>query len=288
MTKGERIIIAAALAAATLLAWAYVLWLSVHMAMPSAEQPLVVAPSGGMAGMDMGSGGPSGDAMADMDMGGVSGPLAPTLKPWSATDFAFMFAMWSAMMVGMMTPSVAPMVLIYAAAGRRSAASGARLASTGWFVAGYLAVWIAFSAFATFGQWALTGLALLTPMMAAASAGFGGILLVAVGLYQWTPLKDTCLRACQSPLGFLIAHGGFSAEPLGAVRLGIAHGAYCLGCCFALMALLFVGGIMNLLWIAGLTILILLEKMVPAGRLIPRISGTLIGAAGVWLLIRAS
>jgi hypothetical protein len=100
-----------------------------------------------------------------------------------------------------------------------------------------VAVWIAFSALATFAQWALTALALLTPMMAATSAIFGGIVLVAVGLYQWTPLKNTCLRACHAPLGFLMAHGGFRNEPLGAFRLGLAHGAYCLGCCFALMAL---------------------------------------------------
>jgi len=92
--------------------------------------------------------------------------------------------------------------------------------------------------------------------------------------------------ACQAPLAFLMAHGGFRDQPLGALRLGIAHGGYCLGCCFALMALLFVGGIMNVLWIAGLTILVLLEKIVPAGRLIPRISGALIGGAGIWLLLQ--
>ena len=130
----------------------------------------------------------------------------------------------------------------------------------------------------------MTALALLTPMMAASSATLGGIVLVAAGLYQWTPIKETCLRSCQAPLGFLMAHGGFRGEPLGALRLGMAHGRYCLGCCFALMALLFVGGIMNVLWIAGLTVLVLVEKIVPAGRLIPRISGALMGAAGIWLL----
>ena len=260
--KRDRIVVAVALAVVTLLAWAYLLWLSVHMAVPS----------GGMAGMDM---------------GGAGGSLAPAFRPWATADFVFMFAMWSVMMVGMMTPSVAPMVLLYAAAGRKAAESGAPYVSTVWFFAGYLAVWIAFSALATCAQWALTSLALLTPMMAAASTIFGGILLVAVGLYQWTPLKHSCLKACQSPIGFLMAHGGFRNEPRGAVRLGIAHGANCLGCCFALMALLFVGGIMNVLWIAGLMILILLEKIIPAGNLIPRISGALIGAAGIWLLVSA-
>ena len=289
-------VVTAALAILTLLAWAYVVWLSAHMAMPAnspaAEIPAVAVAPGDMAGMDMGAGdmgagAPSSGGMDGMDMGEAGGPLAPAFRAWTPADFAFMFAMWSVMMVGMMTPSVAPMVLLYAAVGRKAAERGAPLASTGWFFAGYLAVWIAFSALATSAQWALTSLALLTPMMATTSTVLGGILLVAVGLYQWTPFKDTCLRACQTPLGFLMAHGGFRAEAAGALRLGFAHGAYCLGCCVALMALLFVGGIMNVLWIAGLTILILLEKIVPTGRLIPRISGALIAAAGILLLVGA-
>jgi predicted metal-binding membrane protein len=179
------------------------------------------------------------------------------------------------------------MLLLYAASGRKAAESGTPLAATGWFFVGYLAVWIGFSALATLAQWALTTLALMTPMMATTSAVLGGALLIAAGLYQWTPLKGACLRACQSPIEFLTTHGGFRVSPLGAIRLGIAHGAYCLGCCVALMLLLFVGGIMNLLWIAGLTILILLEKIVPTGRLLPRISGALLAAAGVWVLAGA-
>jgi predicted metal-binding membrane protein len=293
LLRRDRVVVAGALAILTLLAWAYVFWLASHMAMPvsafpAAGTPSSAAVSGDMAGMDMGpSASPAGD-MAGMDMSGMAGAVAPAFRAWTPAEFAFMFAMWSVMMVGMMTPSVAPMILLYAGVGRKAAESGTPFASTGWFFAGYLAVWIAFSALATFAQWALTALALLTPMMAATSTIFGGIVLVAVGLYQWTPLKNTCLRACQAPLGFLMAHGGFRNEPLGAFRLGVAHGAYCLGCCFALMALLFVGGIMNVLWIAGLTILVLFEKVVPAGRLFPRIFGALIGAVGVWLLVRAS
>jgi predicted metal-binding membrane protein len=275
LLRRDRLVVTAALTILTLLAWAYVLWLSTHMAMPA------VATSGGAA---------VSGSMSDMDMNPATargGAVAPAFRAWGPVDFAFMFAMWSVMMVGMMTPSVTPMVLLYARVGRKAAESGALFASTGWFFAGYLAVWIAFSALATFAQWALMTLALLTPMMASASAVFGGIVLIAVGLYQWTPLKETCLRACQAPVGFLMKHGGFRAGPAGAFSLGIAHGAYCLGCCVALMALLFVVGIMNLLWIAGLTILILLEKIIPAGRLIPRISGALIAAAGVWLLLGA-
>jgi len=266
LLRRDRLTVAAALITVTLLAWAYLLWLAADMA------------------TSMNTGAMSGD-MAGMDMSGMAGAIAPAIRTWAPADFAFMFAMWAVMMVGMMTPSVAPMVLLYAGVGRNASESGTPFASTGWFFAGYLAVWIAFSALATCAQWALTILALLTPMMATASTILGGIVLVAVGLYQWTPLKQTCLRSCQAPLAFLMAHGGFSDTPLGAVRLGIAHGGYCLGCCFALMALLFVGGIMNVLWIAGLTILVLLEKIVASGRLIPRISGALIGAAGIWLLV---
>ena len=124
-------------------------------------------------------------------------------------------------------------------------------------------------------------------MMASTSAAFGGIVLIAAGVYQWSPLKGSCLQACQAPFSFLQAHGGFRAEPIGALSLGITHGAYCLGCCVALMALLFVGGIMNLLWIAGLMMLILLEKLVPSGQLVSRVSGALFGAAGIWLLVGA-
>jgi predicted metal-binding membrane protein len=265
LLRRDRLAVAAALTVAMLLAWAYLLWLSAQMAADD------------MTGMA---------DMPGMDMSAMAGAMAPSIRAWSPADFAFMFAMWAVMMVGMMTPSVAPMLLLYAGVGRKAAESGAPFASTGWFFAGYLAVWTAFSALATFAQWALTTLALLTPMMATSSATLGGIVLVAAGLYQWTPLKETCLRSCQAPLGFLVAHGGFRGEPLGALRLGMAHGGYCLGCCFALMALLFVGGIMNVLWIAGLTILVLLEKIVPAGRLIARISGALIGAGGVWLLVQ--
>ena len=277
----DRVVVATALTVLTLLAWAYVLWLSIYMP----GMGVGASSDADMAQMDMSA---SSDGMADMDMDGAARVLAPGFRIWGPADFVFMFAMWSVMMVGMMTPSVAPMVLLYAASGRKAAEVGAPFASTCWFFAGYLAVWIGFSGLATCFQWALTSLALLTPMMATASGVFGGILLVAVGLYQWTPLKNTCLRACQSPIGFLMDHGGFRGDTRGAIRLGIAHGTYCLGCCFALMALLFVGGIMNLLWVAGLMILILLEKLIPAGNLIPRTAGALMVATGVWLLVNAT
>ena len=268
LLKRDRVVVVAALTALTLLAWADLLWLSGHMVMP-------MAPSAGAS-----------DSMPGMDMGAMGSAVAPAFRVWGPVDFIFMFAMWAVMMTGMMTPSVAPMVLLYASFGRRAAEDGAPFASAGWFFGGYLAVWTAFSALATGAQWALTSLALLTPAMVSASAALGGGLLIAAGVYQWTPLKDSCLGACRAPLAFLMAHGGFRAEPAGAFRLGVSHGAYCLGCCFALMALLFAGGIMNILWVASLTILILLEKTVPAGRMIARISGIAFAVAGVWLIFR--
>jgi predicted metal-binding membrane protein len=124
-------------------------------------------------------------------------------------------------------------------------------------------------------------------MMATASSKVGGVFLIAAGIYQWTPLKEACLRQCQAPIAFLSSHGGFRSDPFGALRLGIEHGIYCLGCCWALMALLFVGGVMNIAWIGGIAILILIEKTVPTGRLIPRLCGALLAAAGIWLFFGA-
>jgi len=285
--RRDRVIVIAAITTISVLAWAYTLWLAAQMSMM--ELPAPAADSGGMAGMNMSGTTMSvtSGTMSGMNLGGVSAAAEPAFRPWIIADFAFMFIMWAVMMVGMMTPSVAPMVLLYATVGRKAAASGRPFAATGWFLAGYLSAWVAFSLVATSAQWILTRLALLTPMMESASGIFGGFVLVAAGLYQWSPLKDTCLKQCQTPLGFLMRRGGFHSEPFGALRLGAEHGLYCIGCCWVLMALLFVGGVMNVLWIAGLAILILVEKVVPTGRLIPRLAGAGMVAAGLFLLFRA-
>jgi predicted metal-binding membrane protein len=275
--RRDRLVVLAALAALTALSLAYVAWLSLAMsAMPAA------APGGDMTGMDM----------AGMDMSGggsMAAAMMPAFAAWGAGDFAFIFAMWTVMMVGMMTPSAAPMVLLYAMAGRRLAsAAGTPLAATGWFFAGYLLVWAGFSALATLAQWLLARLALLSPMMVASDRLLGGVILLAAGIYQWTPLKTACLRACRGPFDFLMRHGGFREGAFGALRIGARHGLYCLGCCFALMALLFVGGVMNLLWIAGLAILVLAEKTLPRGGvLVARLAGVLLAAAGLWLIAGA-
>ena len=189
------------------------------------------------------------------------------------------------MMAGMMTPSAAPMILIYARVGRQASAQGKPFAATGWFAAGYLLSWVGFALVATVAQWALDRTALLDPKMASASQVFGGIVLIAAGVYQWTPLKDICLAQCQSPLLFIQRQGGFHRDPSGSLLLGLRHGAYCVGCCWVLMALLFVGGVMNVLWIATISAFVLIEKIVPVGRLISRIAGVGFVVAGTWLVV---
>src|SRR5258707_5702877 len=135
--------------------------------------------------------------------------------PWTTTEFAFVFGMWAVMMIGTMTPSVAPMLLIYARVGREAAHQGKQLAASAYFAAGYLLTWIGFALVATSAQWALERAALLTPMMAGASDILGGVVLIAAGLYQWTPLKDACLRQCQAPWWFIQRHGGFRPDARG-------------------------------------------------------------------------
>ena len=201
---------------------------------------------------------------------------------WDFKHLTLLFAMWVVMMAGMMLPSAAPALLIYAAVVRRSP-DGARTTAHAYaFAGGYLVVWTGFSLAATLLQRWFAQLLLLSPMMAARDATFGGTLLIAAGLYQFTPLKNACLFSCRFPAEFLTRHwrpgvgGGF--------HLGILHGLFCLGCCWALMMLLFAGGVMNLWWIAGLTLFVLLEKAAPFGGIAARLVGLPLVAAGIWLL----
>ena len=262
LLRRDRAIVAVALAVVVALAWIYVL----HLA----------------AGMDMGGMDMTGFRMIST---GLEMAMTPAQTPWSGTEFALTFAMWTVMMIGMMTPSAAPMILIYARAGRVASAAGSPLAATGWFVAAYLAVWTGFGLAATSAQFALGRLALLDPAMASAGNVLGGVLLVGAGLYQWTPLKHACLSQCQSPLLFIERHGGFQKSVAGALRLGGEHGLYCLGCCWALMAILFVGGVMNVAWIAALSAFALAEKIIPAGWRVSWIAGAMLTTAGVRLLL---
>lgn len=196
--------------------------------------------------------------------------LSARATPWTSTDFVLMFMMWVIMMVGMMLPSATPMILLFATVNRRRRSQGEAVTPPVVFAVGYLAMWSAFSFVATLLQWGLHRTGLLSPMMTTTSALLGGMTLIAAGIYQWTPLKTTCLRHCQSPLLFISTH--WRSGPSGAFRMGWTHGRYCLGCCWILMCLLFVGGIMNLLWIAGLAVFVLVEK-VWHHRWIPPLSG---------------
>jgi predicted metal-binding membrane protein len=194
--------------------------------------------------------------------------------------------MWWSMMVAMMAPSAAPMVLLYARVARTGGGAGPQpaLGRTGWFVAGYLSVWLGFSIAATLLQSGFERLAWLSPArMSAQSRGFAGGLLLAAGLYQLSPVRDFCLQRCRAPGQFLSRH--YRPGAAGALRIGLAHGAYCLACCGLLMALLFVGGVMNLVWIAALTVLVAAEKLLPGGRWIGRIAGAGLVAAGLLMLV---
>jgi predicted metal-binding membrane protein len=262
--RRDRIIVLAALAALTALAWADLVWLAGDM---------------WMGGMDM-----TGFRMIPAGRG----LMMPAAEPWQPIEFGYVFVMWVVMMIGMMMPSVAPMILLYARVGRQAATAGKPFAASGWFAAGYLFAWTAFSLAATSAQWALERAALLTPMMESASNILGGAVLIVAGVYQWTPLKAACLSYCQAPLTFVMRHGGFRADPSGALGLGFRHGLFCIGCCWALMALLFVGGVMNLLWIAVLAIVVLLEKVLPFGRIVARLGGLAFIGGGVWLLLQHS
>jgi predicted metal-binding membrane protein len=209
-----------------------------------------------------------------------------SLRPWTPVHFAMMFAMWAIMMVGMMLPSATPATLVYTAVARKASREGTPVAPVAAFVGGYLLMWTLFSLGATVAQWYLERVALLSPMMVSNSPSLGAALLVGAGIYQLTPFKDVCLQHCRSPAHFIAEHwhpgGG------GALRMGIEHGAYCLGCCWVLMGLLFFGGVMNLLWIAGITLFVLLEKVVPHGVGGGRAAGVAMISCGALVLLAAS
>jgi predicted metal-binding membrane protein len=215
----------------------------------------------------------------------VDAMARPRASSWSPIDFALMFVMWAVMMVGMMLPTASPMILMFARVNRDRPKGNGSLVPTWVFIAGYVVIWSVFSLAATIVQWALLNTGWLSPMMTSTNVIFGGFLLISAGIYQWTPIKQACLRYCQTPLGFLMTRWRDGAD--GAFRMGLSHGAYCVGCCWVLMALLFVGGVMNLVWMAALTILVLLEKIAPLGPWPPRIIGLALFAWGGWVLATA-
>jgi len=202
---------------------------------------------------------------------------------WDAAHLFLLWGMWAVMMTAMMLPSAAPTILLYGAAVRRMPrvpATSAIYALT----AGYVVVWALFSVMATAVQRVLAELLLISPMMVLTSPAAGATVLIVAGVYQWTPLKRACLKACESPLGFLMR--GWQDNLGGAFRLGLEHGLLCLGCCWALMLLLFAGGVMNLAVIAALTVFVAFEKLGPFGPWGTRISGAVLATIGCWMLMR--
>lgn len=239
--RRDRWIVLSALALATLICWAYLLLDAQRMAMS--------------------------DAMAGMDM----------RMPWDGAGFAAMAAMWMAMMAAMMLPGAAPMILLFAAVARKARTESGASAPTWLFGAGYLLVWVGFSLGATGLQWGLDQAMLLSPSMALASRPLAGAILVLAGVYQFTPLRNACLRHCRSPMAFVMTR--WRGGKTGALRMGLEHGAFCLGCCWCLMLLLFVGGVMNLLWIAALAAYVLVEKVAPGSPWLERAGA---GALILW------
>jgi predicted metal-binding membrane protein len=195
------------------------------------------------------------------DMNMSMNGMAPS---WTPVDAVLLFVMWSAMMAAMMVPGAAPMVAAFATINRRRRERAAPYVPTAIFLAGYVIAWAGFSIIATALQWLLQKTELLTTMMQSASYYFSAALFLAAGLYQFSPLKERCLHYCRSPDGFILSEWRDGA--LGAMIMGLRHGLFCMGCCAALMALLFAVAVMDLRWVAGLTVLVTAEKLLPGAK----------------------
>jgi predicted metal-binding membrane protein len=253
--RRDRTVVIVGLAAVTFTAWVYLFSMTAKMAAVGAIEITDMAPEMAM----------------------------PQMQSWSVMEIVLLFVMWTIMMVAMMAPSVAPLVLIFAQADRQKGGNRV-VGSAGILLLGYLVMWVGFSVLATLVQWALHSAALLSPTMVSTSSVFGGLLLIAAGVFQFTPLKRACLAHCRSPLSFLMSN--WREGQWGAFVMGLKHGAYCVGCCWLLMALLFVAGVMNLLWGAAISVFVLVEKVVPREDLIGRIAGGTFIVTGIALMVR--
>jgi predicted metal-binding membrane protein len=247
--KSERAIVAMGLAGVATLAWIYLIY------------------------MDWG--------MRHMDVG-MNMIIMPAMQHWTAWDLALVFLMWVVMMVAMMIPAVSPVILLFTEINRRRNEHQATFVSTAQFLLGYLTAWTVFSVLATLAQWALLTATLVSPMMQSTSKALGGGLLLGAGLFQFSRLKYACLAHCRSPMGFLMTE--WRNGPGGAFRMGLKHGGYCLGCCWALMVLLFVFGVMNLLWVAFISGFVLLEKITSANQLFSRLGGLVFIVWAAWIV----
>lgn len=219
-------------------------------------------------------------AMANMDQVSMWMPPVASVA-WSAWDYFMLFVMWATMMVAMMTPSTLPMVVMFATLNNQRRRQQQSYTPTFVFVAGYLIAWTAFSVLATVAQWPLHSAGLLDPMMDSRSYLMSGLVLIVAGIYQWTPAKDACLHRCRSPLSFLMTEWRDGSG--GALTMGIKHGIYCVGCCWALMLVLFAVGVMNMLWVLLITVFVLVEKIAPSPATIRIVSGLgLVVWGGYW------
>jgi predicted metal-binding membrane protein len=278
--KRDRLVVVTALVTVIVAAWIYII-AGAGMGMSPFEMTAMTAKPAGMAqsGGDM-----PGMAMGEGAAGTISGMAMAAMAPiaWTPGYALLMFFMWWIMMMAMMLPSAAPMILLFAMVNRKQREKGAPYVPTAIFAAGYALVWGAFSLLAVGAQWGLERSGLMSSMMST-SVMLGAGLLIAAGIYQLTPLKHACLRHCRSPIFFISRH--WRPGDLGALRMGVEHGAFCTGCCWFLMALLFYGGVMNLFWIVGLALFVLLEKTIPAGHWLGHITGGLLIAWGGILIL---
>ena len=263
VVRRDRLVVVTALIAVIALSWAYLL-AGAGMGMSAFEMTRMSQP--GMAG-----------SMAGMAM------MTPAV--WTPGYAVLMFLMWWVMMVAMMLPSAAPMILLFATVNRKQLETGHPHVATSIFAVGYLATWAGFSMVAVILQWGFERIGILSPMLVRTNVIFGGALLLAAGLYQLTPIKHACLRHCRSPLAFFSTH--WRQDARGALRMGLVHGAFCVGCCWFLMGLLFFGGVMNLYWITGLALFVLFEKTVPAGHWLGYATGVVLLVWGAGMLALA-
>jgi predicted metal-binding membrane protein len=208
----------------------------------------------------------------------------PMTPKWTAGDFVLLFLMWLVMMIAMMTPSVAPLILIFAMVNRQRKQQERPFVNTAYLMAGYFLVWALFSLVATSMQWLLQQISLLNPEMKITSKTLGGLILIVTGIFQFLPLKHTCLQYCRTPLAFIHQH--WKEGKQGALRMGMKNGLYCVGCCWMLMVLLFVAGVMNLLWVALIAVFVLVEKISLQIKWLPQIAGIILIVYGTLLLIR--
>jgi predicted metal-binding membrane protein len=224
-----------------------------------------------------------GTSQMSMVSGHVGAGMGMMVPSWTATRLLLTFLMWAVMMAAMMLPGATPAILTYAAVVTRIAPAQIQALCTTLFAAAYVLVWAAFSVGATLLQFALDKIGLLSPASAVSSTVLGGSILILTGLYQWAPLKDLCLKHCQTPLTSLAKN--WQPGTRGALVMGVQHGIYCVGCCWALMLLLFVGGVMNVLWVAGISLFVLLEKLAGVGsRRGQWISGTCLVMLGIGVI----